>query len=163
WTPAEDAAVIGVDVVLAALLTPVLPGLMLLALAGVGVPAGRANPGPIRWTLVHAASAAGGALVAALALLWLSYQPDDWPGFVGWSSPSAWIAVAAGLLRALACGWWFARGTFEKAPRRAPGRPTRVRGYAAAVAAGVVCALWWFAVAAPLHIHNRCVWATTVN
>jgi hypothetical protein len=163
WIPAEDAAVIGNDVALAVLLTPILPGVLLLALAGVGLPAAGATPGPVRWVLVHAGWAVGGAVPIMLELLWLSYRPEDWTGFQVWYGSTIWTAVGAGLLVLVVCGWWLARRTFQAGPRGVPGRQARAQGYAAAALAGAGCALWWFASAAPRHVHIRCIWVTATN
>jgi hypothetical protein len=163
WVPAGQATVVGVDVLLAVLLTPALPGVLLLGLAGVGVPPVRATPGPVRWVLVHAGWAVISAVPVTLELLWLAYQPDDWTAFQIWYGSAVWLAVAAGLLLLVVCGWWLARRTFQSGPRRAPSSLARARGYAAAVLAGAGCVMWWFVCVAPLHLHNRCVWSTAEN
>jgi hypothetical protein len=163
WPPAGQETVIGTDVVLAVLLSPILPGTLLLALAGVAIPTVSASPGPVRWVLVHSGWAIGGGVPVTLELLWLSYQPDDWTRFQAWYGSAAWLSGVVGLLFLVACGWWLARRTFQAGPGHAASRLVRVRGYAVAALIGAGCPLWWFAAAAPLHLHNRCVWSTAEN
>jgi len=161
---ADSGSVIGADITLAVLLTPVLPGVLLLALAGVGVPAVQATPGPIRWVLVHAGWAAVGALAAALELLWSAYRPnDDWPEFQLWYASAVWLTVLLGLLFFLMCGWWLARRTFQDDRRRAPSRLVRASGYAIAALVGAAFPVWWLASAAPGRQRLRCVWYGVEN
>jgi hypothetical protein len=156
--PDLSEVIIGTNAALAAVTSPLPLGLFLLALAGVGVPARGARPGPIRWVLSRAGWAVAGLTPTALVLADQS-NLESWSTFAYWYRSAVWVPLAGALVFLVVCLWLLLGSLSRKAPE---GWRTRLGAALAAMAMGVLCGLWWFA-SGYTGTGDTCSWAGDGN
>jgi Hsp70 protein len=135
WSAGRTEVVVGTNAAMSAVLSPLALGVLVLALAGVGIPDAGSRPGPVGWVLARAGIATVGLTPVALILANRARHVDN---FADWYQNAAWLPFIAALALLVGSGWLLFR-------RFRPAGPGRVRGYLLTVAAGVLCGLWWFA------------------
>jgi Hsp70 protein len=145
WRLAPEALLVGVNVALSPVTTPLLLVAVLLAVAGVGVPGLGTGGSPVRWALTHAGWAAAAlAVVVLLVTTWLG-PIAFWDDYVPWYVSRSWLASGAAVLLATAGAVLLGIRVRRLSQTQAAGGRRRIAGYIVAALVGVVCGLWWFA------------------